>query len=324
MTLKIGVIGTGVMGKNYIRVLSGLQDRCRLTGVFDIDCKKAAGIAGDYEIQAFSNLAGLLQSVDAAIVAVPVFDHYQVAKQCLENGIHILVEKPITATVEQGERLRELARDKNRKLQVGHIELFNPTIRVLKNIMQQEEVIAVDIHRLSPFEERVKNIDVIMDTMIHDLYILSYLSGLVPVSFTAYGSRLHEQLDHVVATFQFANGMLATLTASLVTEEKVRTIHAVTKKAYIRADLLDKKILISRSTNFFLSNRDADYKQQNIVEKVIVPAYEPLREQLLHFIDCIENDKTPIVSAKEGLDTLRMAEAVKQSIIKYAGKGSEQ
>lgn len=324
MTLKIGVIGTGAMGKNHVRALSGLTDRCSLIGIYDTDAEKAVHIAREFATQPFPTLDRLLSAVDAAVVAVPVFAHYQVARRCLEQGVHVLIEKPMTATVEQGEKLGQLVRDKNLKLQVGHIELFNPTIRVLKTIMQQEEVIAIDIHRLSPFDERVKDMDVIMDTMIHDLYILSYLGGPDPVSCTAYGRALHGHLNHVVATFQYADGLLATLTASIVTEEKVRTIDVVTKHAYIRADLMDKKILISRSTNFFLSNSDADYKQQNILEKVIVPPYEPLKEQLIHFIDCVCFNKTPLVTAKEGLDTLRMAEAVKQNIVNYREAGKKQ
>lgn len=315
MTLAIGVIGTGVMGRNHVRVLSELRDRCRLVGVYDTDSKKAAQIAHEFDTIAFSSLDRFLQSVDAAVVAVPVFDHYEVARYCLENGVHVLIEKPMTTTIEQGEELKTLASIKNLKIQVGHIELFNPAIRVLKDIIRQEEVIALDIHRLSPFNERVKDIDVIMDTMIHDLYILSYLGGPDPVSCTAYGRALYEHLNHVVATFQYNDGLIATLTASVVTEEKVRTIHVVTKDAYVQVDLLDKKILISRSTNFYFSDRTADYKQQSIVEKVMVPAYEPLREQLLHFIDCIRFDQTPLVTADDGLQTLRMAETVKRNLV---------
>lgn len=317
MTLKIGVIGTGAMGKNHVRVLSGLKDRCRLVGVYDTNSERAIQIAHEFETQSYPSLDRLLGSVDAAIVAVPVFSHYDVARQCLENGVHVLIEKPMTATIEQGEKLIQLAQKNNLLIQVGHIELFNPAIRVLKSILQNEEVIAIDIHRLSPFDDRVKDIDVIMDTMIHDLYILSYLTGPNPISCTAYGRKIHQHLNHVVATFQYESGEIATLTASIVTEEKVRTIDVVTQKAFIQADLMDKKILISRSTNFFLSNQDSDYKQQNIVEKVIVPLYEPLREELIHFIDCISFNKTPLVSAKEGLATLRMAEEVKQSMVNY-------
>lgn len=324
MTLKMGVIGTGVMGKNYVRILSGLKDRCQLMGVFDIDMAKAVQIATEYETEAFDSLDRLLESVDAAVIAVPIFAHFDVARHCLERGVHIIIEKPMTATVEQGEKLRDLAQEKDVMLQVGHIELFNPTIRVLKKIILQEEVIAIDIHRLSPFSERVKDIDVIMDTMIHDLYILSYLGGPEPVSYTAFGKSIHAHLDHVVALFQYDTGMIASLTASLVTEEKVRTIHVVTKEAYIQADLMDKKIFISRSTNFFLSNKDADYKQQNIVEKVIVPPYEPLKEQVLHFIDCIRTGKTPLVTAKEGLETLRMAEGIKQYILNHNKAGKKK
>lgn len=324
MTLRIGVIGTGAMGKNHVRVLSGLKDRCRLDGVFDTDAERAAMIAREFGTKPFPTLKMLIDSLDAAVVAVPIFAHYDVVKQCLEQGVHVLVEKPMTATIEEAEKLRDLATEKGLKLQVGHIELFNPTIRVLNNILQQEELIAIDIQRLSPFEERVKNIDVIMDTMIHDLYILSYLAGRDPVSCTAYGRTLHQHLNHVVATFQYADGLIATLTASIVTEEKVRTIRVVTKKAYVQADLMDKKILISRSTNFFLSNHDCDYKQQNIIEKVIVPPYEPLREQLIHFIDCIRLDKTPLVAADQGLETLRMAEEVKQNMINYHEAGKER
>ncbi|MEJ8545136.1 Gfo/Idh/MocA family oxidoreductase [Brevibacillus borstelensis] len=321
MNLKIGVIGVGAMGKNHVRVLDGLSDRCQLTGVYDLEPERGASIARDFDTRSFAELDSLLESVDAAVVAVPVFGHYDVAKKCMERGIHVFVEKPLTATIEQGRELIGLARTKKVKLQVGHIEMFNPTIRVLKDIMQHEEVIAIDIHRLSPFDERVKDIDVVMDTMIHDLYILSYLAGDQPAKCTAYGRALHQHLNHVVATFQYENAVIATLTASIVTEEKVRTIDVVTRNAYIRADLMDRKIVISRSTNFFMSNRNADYKQQNIMEKVIVPFQEPLREQLVHFLDCIRFDHEPMVTAEDGLNTLLMADKVKRSMIRLKEAG---
>ncbi|MCL6458111.1 MAG: SDR family NAD(P)-dependent oxidoreductase [Gorillibacterium sp.] len=130
MRISVGVIGTGAMGKNHVRVLSELNDKYRLVGVYDTNRERAAGIAREFETQAFSSLEQLVQSVDAAIVAVPVSSHYEIARYCLENGVHVLIEKPMTSTIDEGEALKSIAREKGLKIQVGHIELFNPTIIV--------------------------------------------------------------------------------------------------------------------------------------------------------------------------------------------------
>jgi len=312
MTIRIGVIGTGVMGANHVRVLSDLKDRCHLVGVFDVDEKKAASIAAAFEIPAYTTFHDLLNTIDAAVIAVPISEHYEVSRMCIERGIHVLIEKPMTETIEEAEKLKELGKDKSVKVQVGHIELFNPAIKVLKRILNHEEIIAIHIQRLSPYSDRWRNVDVITDMMIHDLYILNYLFESKPQVCSSFGRVIHNKLNHVVATLQFKDGLIATLTGSQVTEEKVRTIQVITKKAYIFVDLMDRKILISRSTNFFISNhQQADYKQQNIVEKVIVPASEPLREELQHFIDAIAKDLNPSVSIDEGIEALQMVDLVK-------------
>lgn len=320
MQIKIGVIGTGAMGMNHIQVLSKLNNDCELVGVYDIDFKRAEAVAQANNIKAYSTLEELLSTVNAAVIAVPVDEHYKVARKCLEQEVHVLIEKPITQSIDEAYRLKKMAEHKNIKIQVGHIELFNPTIKVLKKIIENEDIIAIDIDRLSPYSERWNNVDVITDLMIHDLYILNYIIGSPPIICKSFGRVIHQKLNHVVVNFLYKDGLIATLSGSQVTEKKVRKIQVITRNAYIIADLINRKIVISRSNNFFKSNQVVDYKQENILENVFVPSSDPLRDELLHFVYSIQRNTRPKISTDEGIEALEMVELVHTNMINSSGE----
>ncbi|PZE21129.1 Gfo/Idh/MocA family protein [Paenibacillus xerothermodurans] len=310
--MRVGVIGTGVMGGNHVRAYASLKDRCTLVGIYDINYERASQIAQQYGTAAFHSLEDLLQNVDAVSITVPTSSHFSVGSQCLDYRVHILVEKPITDTIDNAKKLIQKAAMAQVVLQAGHIELFNPTIRTLKSILSSEQVIAFDIHRMGPLEPRNKKLDVVQDLMIHDIYILPYLLGEQVDQIYALGWSYDNVRKHVSALLRFKSGVVGQLTASQVTEEKVRTVRVITRDAFIQANLLDSKILISRSTNFFMKQASAGYIQQNIVEKVVVPAEEPLRMQLIHFIDCIKKKTKPMVSGEDGLEALIMTEKIRR------------
>lgn len=313
--MRIGVIGTGNMGINHTRVYSSLKDRCQLIGVYDANHQLANKVADEFGILAFKSLGDLLVNVDAVSITVPTAAHCEVGVACLNHKIHVLMEKPIAETISQAQLLIDTAHKMDVILQIGHIELFNPTINVLKKILANENLIAFDIHRMGPQEPRNQFADVIQDLMIHDIYILQYLVGEEIDVVLSLGRNFFNTSKYVSSLLRFKNGVIAQLTGSQVTEEKVRMIRIITQKAFIQADLLDRKIVISRSTNFFMEKNVAGYSQQNIMEKVLVPVQEPLRMQLIHFIDCIDQRKQPLVTGNDGLAALLVAEKIRSTLL---------
>ena len=315
--LRVGVIGTGIMGENHVRVYSSLPNHCQLIGVFDTDEQRASQIAEKYKTNAFPSLEALLKKVDAVSVAVPTEAHYKVGLTCIKNHVHLLMEKPIANTVTLAKQLIQEAKKNKVKLQVGHVELYNPAVNVIRNILDEEEIVAVEFHRMSPFEARWTKVDVVNDLMIHDIYILFSLIGSKIDKIYSIGDvdQDHGVVRHAMALMRLKNGVNVHLTASFITEEKIRTIQIVTRKAFVQADLLDKKIIINRTTNFFMKKLNSHYSQQSVVEKVMVPIYEPLKLELVDFIDCIEKNKEPKISGKDGLLAIEVTNKINRSIM---------
>jgi predicted dehydrogenase len=313
--VKVGVIGTGTMGENHVRVYASLSDHCKLEGIYDVNQDRAAEVAKKYEIKYYNDLDKLLQSVDAVSIAVPTEYHYEIGLKCIEHKVHMLMEKPITKTVVEARVLVEMAKKAGVKIQVGHIELYNPTIETLKNILAQEKIIAVDVHRLSPYDRRIKNVDVVHDLMIHDLYILNYLLSDEILLFYALGQIYDNTIKHAMVINEFKHGVIAQLTASFKTEEKIRTIRVITEKAFIHADLLNKTILISRSISFFINKMNSNYNQQNIIEKVMIPQKEPLSAELIDFISSIKNNSEPRITGSDGIRALTITTAISNHIL---------
>lgn len=311
--IKVGVIGTGVMGENHVRVYSNLSN-CHLVGIYDTNIERAKMIAEKYQTSFYNNLEDLLQSVDAVTIAVPTQFHYDVGLLCIKHKVHMLIEKPITSNTEEGKSLVSEAKKAGLIIQVGHIELFNPTIEVLKNIIENEKVIAIDIHRLSPLSERILNVNVVHDLMIHDLYILYDLLDDEIKKMHALGKVYDGYIRHAMMIAKFKQGVISQVTASFKTEDKVRTIRITTENAYIQADLINRSILISRSTNYFLNHIGTNYKQQNVIERVMVPPKEALTSQISHFIESIKTNTKPKVTGEDGITFLSITEQISQQI----------
>lgn len=315
--LKVGVIGTGVMGENHVRVYSNLTNQCQLIGVYDQNIDRAHKIAEKYNTKSYKKLEDLLQKVDAVTIAVPTSFHYDVALLCIRHKVHMLIEKPITDNTKEGELLLSKAHKAGVIIQVGHIELFNPTIQVLKKILKNEDVIAIDIHRLSPMSNRILKENVVQDLMIHDLYILYELLDDEIQDFQAFGKTYEGFIRHAMMIAKFKKGVISQVTASFKTEDKVRTIRITTEKAFIQADLISRTILISRSTNYYLNHIGTNYKQQNVIERVMVPPKEPLNSQLSHFIKTIKKNATPKVTGEDGLKFLKITEQISNKIFEH-------
>ncbi|MFE3982720.1 MULTISPECIES: Gfo/Idh/MocA family protein [unclassified Priestia] len=309
--MKVGVIGTGSMGENHVRTYTSLSGYCQLVGVYDSNKNRGLEVANKYQIKQFESIIELLQVVDAVSIAVPTEYHYEIGLACIQHKVHMLMEKPITKTVAEAKILIKKANEAGVKIQVGHIELYNPMINVLKNILINEQVIAIDVHRMNPYDPRVLKIDVIHDLMIHDMYILNELLNDEIIDFYAMGKIIDNTNKHAIVGTKFSNGIIAQLTASFKSAEKIRTINIVTEKGLIKGDLLNKKIEIKRSPECYIKP-GKNYTPHGIIESIEFPYNEPLKLQLIDFINCVKNDTAPLVTGKDGLKALTMCNKVSE------------
>ena len=313
--LRVGVIGVGNMGQHHTRVLGLLKD-VELYGVADINVTRGLDIASKYRVRFFEAYQDLLACVDAVCIAVPTRLHYSVGLACLKAGVHVLIEKPIAANIEEAESLVNAAADNNCILQVGHIERFNPAFQELSNVLKTEDLLALEAHRMSPYSQRANDVSVVLDLMIHDIDLLLELTASSVVKLTASGTKAEDSgyLDYVTATLGFANGAIATLTASKVTHRKIRTIAAHCKKALIEADFLNNEILIHRQTtaDYTTNYGQVLYRQDGLIEKVYTSKIEPLHAELEHFVSCVRGGNKPSVGGEQALKTLRLASLVEK------------
>jgi predicted dehydrogenase len=315
--VRVGVIGVGTMGQRHCRVYSNLR-HAQLVGLLDANLETGYQVAKQYGVTAFEQMDDLLECVDAVSLAVPTPLHFDFAVHCLARGIHVLIEKPMTETIDQAEKLTRIAEGSGLVVQVGHIERFNPTYTELKNVLDDMSVLAINVRRLSAYLGSNTDVDVILDLMIHDIDLLLDLVGTEPTSVSAYGLTAFSGVaDHVVAHLRFATGPLASVTASRVTEQKVRCIEVTAREAYIEADLLNKAISVHRRTSGEYLNqnrRGVKYRQESLLERIHVPTFEPLFLQLQSFVDCVLQNRPSIVSVRDGLRALRLAVAVRDSL----------
>jgi virulence factor len=315
--VKIGVIGAGRMGQRHARIYANLR-HTQLAGICDVNPQVGEAVARQYDVPFYAELDDLLKHVDAVGLVVPTPRHFEMAMRCLERGVHVLIEKPIAETVADAERLAEAAEASGRVVQVGHIERFNPAYMELKNVLEAVSPVAIDFRRLSPFEGSNHDVDVVLDLMIHDTNLVADLMQHEPASITAHGLTIFTGfIDHAMAQLSFENGPLVTLTASRVTEQKVRAIDVTAREAYLECDLLNKSILAHRHTigEYLIHNQPGTkYRQESIVERIQVPIYEPLFLELQHFVECVLENKTPLVSARDGVAALRLAMDIRATI----------
>jgi predicted dehydrogenase len=313
--LKIGVIGVGNMGQHHTRVLSLLKD-VELVGVADVNVERGLDLAGKYRVRFFEHYQELLPHVEAVCIAAPTKVHHQIGLECLNAGVHILIEKPIAASIAEAESLVNAAAARNCILQVGHIERFNPAFQELSKVLKTEDLLALEAHRMSPYSHRANDVSVVLDLMIHDLDLLLELANSPVTKVNATGSRVAESkyLDYVTATLNFANGIVATVTASKVTHRKIRALAAHCKNSLTEADFLNNEILIHRQTtaDYTTDYGQIFYRQDGLIEKVYTSNIEPLHAELEHFVSCVRGGNQPSVGGEQALKALRLASYIEQ------------
>lgn len=308
--IRVGVIGVGNMGQHHVRVLSFLKD-AHLVGVADVNVERGLEVASKYRVRFFEDYRELLPYVDAVCVAVPTRLHYEVGMTCMRHGVHVLMEKPIAASISEAELLVNAAAEYDCILQVGHIERFNPAFLELQKVIQQEEILALEAHRLSPYSQRANDVSVVLDLMIHDIDLLLELMAAPVVRLTASGTHASGSgyLDYVTATLNFANGAIACLTASKVTHRKVRRLTIHGKNSLTEADFLNSEILIHRHSQ---KAEQVLYRQDELVERVYTSNIEPLHAELEHFVHCVRGGNQPSVGGEQALKALRLATRIEQ------------
>ena len=313
--LRVAVIGAGPMGLNHLRALATLQGRVTLAGVADRDPEAARQAGERRQIRHTTDYRELLPEIDAAIVAVPTVAHFTVAASCLRAGKHVLLEKPMAATVEEADELVRLADASGVVLQVGHVERFNPaTAELAATLAGAGRLIGIEARRLSPFSGRGLDIDVVADLMLHDIDIVYSLlkSPVQRCQATGIAAR-SERADYAVAQLVFAGGVVASFVASRTTQEKVRLLEVTADDGYYCLDFLDRKLTISRGMS--ARHERGVYRQEYAMEKISIPNAEPLLLEVEHFADCIRHGRRPLVDGQTGVEVLKIVTEIQKQMI---------
>lgn len=302
----MGVIGVGALGQHHARVYAELPG-VRLAGVYDAEASRAREVANRHRCPAFRHLRELVSEVDAVSVAVPTVDHHRVARALLEAGKDVLVEKPMTVTLEEADDLIRLADGRGAILQVGHVERFNPAVAVLQANVSSPRFI--EVHRLASFSPRSLDIDVVLDLMIHDLDIVLSLDRTEPVQVDAVGIPvLTPKVDIANVRLRFDSGLIANLTASRVSAEKVRKFRVFSPRTYVSLDMVAREARVHRLIG------TEEGRPRIAVERTAAPDQEPLRRQLAAFTACVGSRSAPVVSGPDGRRALWLAHTILRRI----------
>jgi len=303
--LRVGVIGVGHLGKHHARIYSQLaseQNDIDLTAVVDVLADRAAEIAAPYRAAALTDYRALIGKVDAVSLAVPTTDHARIGVELLENGIDVLVEKPIASSIEESRKLIDAAARNNRVLQVGHVERFNPVVRAATDVATKPQFF--EIHRLAVFTLRSLDIDVVLDLMIHDLDVVLSLVRSPVAEVRAVGIPvLSQKADIANARVEFENGCVANLTASRVSFEKVRKLRFFQPSDYISVDYASQ------------SGTMVSLRMGRVMERKLEPVVtEPLKLELESFVNSVRNRAEPLVGGEDGLRALELAMKINEQI----------
>ena len=298
-SLRVGVIGAGVMGSNHARVLAGLPD-VTLVGIVDPLPEHRARATEMVGCRAFAELDALLaEGVDAVTIAAPTHLHHEIALICIARNIHILVEKPVASTVQEGRDIVDAARRAAVTLMVGHVERFNPAVAAIKQALAGEDILSIGITRVGPFPPRMSNVGVVIDLAVHDIDLIRHFteSDIVEVQ-PQLSSAVAEREDIALLQFRTASGVLAHINTNWLTPFKARNVTVATRGKYVMGDLLTRQV-----TECFGFKPDGSYSMRHLP----VGHDEPLRAELIAFLDAVRTGNSPAVSGDEGVASLEIA-----------------
>ena len=313
--LRAGVIGVGHLGQHHARLYASLPG-AQLIGVTDQSVERAQTIADRHKARVFRTVDELLPHVDVVSVAVPTSGHYAVAKACLQAGKHVLIEKPIAVLPTEAQELVQLAKQRSCCIQVGHSERFNPVMALMRPYIGKP--VFVECHRLSSFSERGTDVDVVLDLMIHDLdLVLSLNPGPVEEVRAAGVAVLSSSIDIANARIQFRSGCVANLTSSRVSTNKMRRLRLFQRDNYVSIDFQTRQGMICRC------NTKSGERSTIEVEQFQGGDEEPLKLQIVSFLQAVGTGTTPVVSGEDGAAAVEVAHQVLQAIVAFAARHAE-
>ncbi len=321
-SLKIGVVGTGHLGALHAKMLDEIES-ATLSAVFDVDQAKAKKIAAEFNAEPKSSMEELFKSVDAITIATPTSTHFEVAKIALQHGKHVFIEKPITETTAEAAELIRLAKANNVMIQVGHIERFNAAILALEKY--DIDPVFVESHRLAQFNPRGTDVAVVLDLMIHDIdIILSFVKSPVAKIDANGVAVVSDSVDIANARIQFENGCVANVTASRISQKKMRKMRLFQKDAYLSIDFSEKHAEVFRLVGddepqtkgaMMLGQIDSAKHKRNIVyELPKVEEVNALKYELQLFVKAIQTNTEPAVTGEDGRRALEVAHIIMEKI----------
>lgn len=318
--LKVGVLGAGHLGKIHLRLLNQSK-KYELVGFYDAFDENANKVAAEFGYKKFDSISDLIAAVDVVDIVTPTMQHFDCAKQVIEAGKHLFIEKPISNTVEEAEEIIALATKHNVKGQVGHVERFNPAFTAVKD--QIKNPMFIETHRLAEFNPRGTDVPVVLDLMIHDIdAILSVVKSKVKSVHASGVSVLSQSPDIANARIEFENGCVANVTSSRISMKNMRKSRFFQKDAYISVDYLDKICEVVKMKeapavpgdfDMILQNAEGE-KKQIYFDNPNVQANNAILDELESFADAINNNTTPIVTLEDGTEALRVAYMIIKSM----------
>lgn len=306
--LRLGVIGVGYLGELHAQKYAAMKD-VDLVGVADTDFARAQEVARRYNTTAYSSHTELLPFLDGASLAVPTLSHFEIGYEMLSHGVHLLIEKPICLNLGDAERLIERARGNGAVLQIGHIERFNPAVIKMESLISKP--IFIESHRLNFFTERGTDVDVVLDLMIHDLDIILHVVNSDIENIDAVGMPVvSDKIDIANVRIMFANGTVANVTASRVSNESLRMLRIIQPDTHISVDYGNRRITVTQ----LKSDKKHTGRSPVIHREDIFPDSDPLADQLSSFVKAIKKGTKPKVSGVDGKNALAVSLAIIEQI----------
>jgi len=306
--IRTGVIGTGYLGKFHADKYSELIES-ELVGIVDTDYEAAQTISNRLNVPAFKSYEELFDRVDAVSIVVPTELHHKIAKDFLLNGIDVLVEKPMTTTLEEAEDLIETAKNNKCVLQVGHLERFNAAVLALNNVIKQP--LFIESHRLAPFKDRGTDVDVILDIMIHDIDIILNIVGSPVKSIHAVGVPVVSSENNDIANvrLEFESGCVANVTASRISAKEMRKIRIFQHDAYLSIDYAAQQVEVYGKTD-----SDEHDTPQITYDQIDIKQGDSLKEEIRSFLNAVKSRSIPEVPGEAGKNALKVALEIVEQI----------
>ncbi|GHV28884.1 oxidoreductase [Synergistales bacterium] len=309
-SIRVGVVGVGHLGVHHARVYTEILG-AKLVGVVDIDEARAREVAGNLGVPAYTDLDAFLSETrpDALSVVVPTVRHFEVAKKAMLRGVNLLIEKPVTERVDEVEELLRTASDRKLILQVGHIERFNAAVQYVREII--DSPIYIQSRRTGPFSQRISDVGVVLDLMIHDIDIILSIVPSDIAEVSAVGRRVRTNHEDIAsAQIRFMNGAIAHILVSRVTEKRMRTLEITEPERYITVNYETQDVTI----NHCVQNGSNSNSLVEVVEHPLFPKREPLKMELQDFVSCIREGRQPLVGLRDGKRALDVCVSILRQI----------